>query len=82
MEQAGAVAMPVAGYIDKDGVLQAVGYVGRYWSSTPHDTTKGYYMSFGVARNSGMNTIRPQSCVNRDMGHTVRLVHDTIIVTP
>ena len=82
MEQAGAVAMPVAGYIDKNGVLQAVGYVGRYWSSTPHDTTKGYYMSFGVARNSGTNTIRPQSCVNRDMGHTVRLVHDTIIVTP
>jgi hypothetical protein len=79
MEQAGAVAMPVAGYIDKNSELQEVGSVGRYWSSTHHDTAKGYYISFGVG---GGRTIRTQSYVNRDMGHTVRLVHDTIIVTP
>ena len=82
MEQTGAVAMPVAGYIDKNGVFQSVGRVGRYWSSSTHPTTKGYYMSFGVGINASTNGIRTQSCVNRDMGHTVRLVHDTIIVTP
>ena len=81
MEKSGAVAMPATGYI-KDGELQSIGRVGRYWSSTPHITSKGYYMSFGVAAGPATNSIRTQSCFNRDDGHTVRLVHDTIVPKP
>ena len=82
MEKAGAVFMPASGYINKDGVLNACGTVGRYWSSSPNSKAKGYYMSFGIAPTSATNSIRPQSAVNADKGHTVRLVHDTILPLP
>lgn len=82
MEDAGAVFLPASGYINKDGVLNACGTVGRYWSATPNQNAKGYYMSFGLAPTSATNTIRTQSAVNADNGHTVRLVHDTIVPPP
>ena len=82
MEEAGAVFMPASGYINKDGVLNACGTVGRYWSSSPNKNINGYYMSFGIAPNSATNSIRTQSDVNADKGHTVRLVHDTIMPLP
>ena len=81
MEIAGAVFLLAAGNIDKNGVLSKCGTTGRYWSSTPHTDTKGYYMSFGVAvvpATNITNTINTQSHFNRDNGHSVRLVHDTI----
>ena len=82
MEIAGAVFLLAAGNIDKNGVLSKCGTTGRYWSSTPHTDTKGYYMSFGVAvvpATNITNTINTQSHFNRDNGHSVRLVHDTIV---
>ena len=82
LENAGAVFLPASGYINKDGVLNACGTVGRYWSATPNQNAKGYYMSFGLAPTSATNTIRTQSAVNADNGHTVRLVHDTIVPPP
>ena len=82
LENAGAVFLPASGYINKDGQLNAYGTVGRYWSATPHSHAKGYYMSFGLSPTSTTNTIRTQSAVNADKGHTVRLVHDTIVPPP
>ena len=82
IEQAGAVFLPAGGYINKDNLLNACGMVGRYWSSTPHAIVKGYYMSFGRTETSVKNCIYTQSAYNSDLGHTVRLVHDTIVPPP
>ena len=82
IEQAGAVFLPAGGYINKDNLLNACGMVGRYWSSTPHAIVKGYYMSFGRTETSVKNSIFTQSAYNSDLGHTVRLVHDTIVPPP
>ena len=81
MEQVGAVFLPTAGYIDKNAQLLATGTVARYWSSSPHSYTKGYYLSWSFVKDLG-HTIRTQSCVNPDLGHSVRLVHDTILPPP
>lgn len=82
MEMLGAVFLPASGYINKDGVLNACGIVACYWSSTPNTHAKGYYMSFGLDPTSTIHSIRTQSAVNVDNGHTVRLVHDTIVPPP
>ena len=81
MEQAGAVFLPTSGYINGSGTLMSCGSVARMWSSTPHSYAKGYYISFGYTSSADC-VIRTYSNVNSDKGHTVRLVHDTIVPLP
>lgn len=46
MESAGAVFLPAAGYRYGTGVND-FGSSGHYWSATPHDTDRAYFLGFG-----------------------------------
>ena len=69
MEANGAVFLPAAG--DRDGtVVNLVGYVGMYWSSTTDGSDNVYYLCF----DSGFTEVNDYGF--RGNGRSVRLVQD------
>lgn len=69
MESAGAVFLPAAAY--RHGVDSNINYTdlgGFYWSSTPYDSDKAYYLNFYY------NDLDPQFKEMRYGGRPVRLV--------
>ena len=68
MEASGAVCLPAAGYRNGYDGDASVNYVGGgyYWSATPFDSSKAYYL------NSGSGSVNPAH--HRYCAQSIRLV--------
>lgn len=72
MESAGAVFLPAAAYRHWDSSIQYTYQGGFYWSSTPYDSDKAYYLNFYY------NSLDPQFKEMRYGGRPVRLVRSSL----
>lgn len=63
------ISLPAAGYRRCDGSVGHVGSDGGYWSSTPKDSNRAWYLYFGSG-SVGMDDH------DRCYGYSVRLVQD------
>ena len=64
-----SIVLPASGYRNSIGGVNCVGFTGCYWSSTPKDSDRAWYLDF----YSGEVTV---SNYNRCIGPSVRLVQD------
>lgn len=72
MESAGAVFLPAAAYRHWDLNIKYTDLGGFYWSSTPYDSDKAYYLNFYY------NDLNPQFKEMRYGGRPVRLVRSSL----
>lgn len=72
MESAGAVFLPAAAYRHWDLNIKYTDLGGFYWSSTPYDSDKAYYLNFYY------NDLDPQFNEMRCGGRPVRLVRSSL----
>ena len=72
MESAGAVFLPAAAYRHWDLNIKYTDLGGFYWSSTPYDSDKAYYLNFYS------NDLDPQFKEMRYGGRPVRLVRSSL----
>ena len=72
MESAGAVFLPAAAYRHWDLNIKYTDLGGFYWSSTPYDSDKAYYLNFYY------NDLDPQFKEMRYGGRPVRLVRSSL----
>lgn len=72
MESAGAVFLPAAAYRHWDLNIKYTDLGGFYWSSTPYDSDKAYYLNFYY------NDLDPQFNEMRYGGRPVRLVRSSL----